>query len=209
MTISPDLLIPPDSELAHLLLQWSETEDTRTWNIANLTNELIEELEGDTVTKKEIYKAVAVRCKGRKPNTIRRIAEVAADFDAETQETYSGLLSFEHFKTSRRLFNEGYTPSIDYALSWSVSGNDYKLGAGRFHTVGDMLNQFLPKDSFENQLQDYWFSHKERLYDLIVIHDNDSERKVMQDGFDKIDAVVSALTRIDSRDTIEIDMEAM
>src|SRR5688572_7795241 len=105
-TINPDNLIPPDGELAHLLAQWSEDTDTRTWNIANVTNELIAELEGGIVNKKDVYRAVATRCKGRKVNTIRRWAEVALDYDAEMQEKYAQLLSFEHFKVSRRLFHD-------------------------------------------------------------------------------------------------------
>lgn len=95
--IHPDDLIPPDSELGQRLLQWSEDMDSRTWHIADVTNELVEELEGSEVTKKEIYRAVAARCRGREPNTIRRLAEVAADFDMDIREQFQEILSFNHF----------------------------------------------------------------------------------------------------------------
>ena len=84
MGYSADQIIPPNSDIAHDLEQWSEDTDSRTWKIANLTNELIEEL-SNVCTKADVYRAVAVRCKGNKPNTIRRMAECAADFDARMQ----------------------------------------------------------------------------------------------------------------------------
>lgn len=192
--ISPDNLIPPDSELAHLLLQWSESTDERTWNIANLTNDLIEELEGGIATRQDVYRAVATRCKGKKPNTIRRWAECAADFSPALQRKYAQLLSFDHFKTSRRLFKDGYSPSVEYALQWCIEGNDDKLGAGRFHTVGEMLNQFLPQEEFGNELQRYWNKTKEKLYDLILIHDNDTERKQLLANWSIMNADIESIT---------------
>jgi hypothetical protein len=194
--VNPDLLIPPDSELAQLLLQWSESTDERTWNIANLTNELIEEIEGETISRSDIYKAVATRCKGKKPNTIRRWAECAADFDQETQEKYAQLLSFDHFKTARRLFKDGHTPYLEYALEWCIEGNDHKLSAGRFHTVGQMLEQFLPADTFEGRLSKAWNAQKERLYDLMLIHDNDGERMTLLTSWQVIDTIVSRLDKV-------------
>ena len=192
--ISPDDLIPPDSELGQQLAQWSEDTDTRTWNIANITNDLIEELEGGIATRQDVYRAVATRCKGKKPNTIRRWAEVAADYSPKLQKKYAQLLSFDHFKTSRRLFSEGYSPTIEYALDWCVSGNDMKLSAGRFHTVGEMLNHFLPQEEFGNELQRYWKKTKDKLYDLILLHDHDIERHKMQELWDKLDDQVANLT---------------
>lgn len=192
MTIKPDELIPPDSELAQLLMQWTEDSDTRTWNVANLTNDLIEELfadNGGIATRQDIYKAVATRCKGKKPNTIRRWAECAADFPPKIQKKYASLLSFDHFKTSRRLFKEGYTPSIDYGLEWCVSGNDMKLSAGKFHTVGEMLNQFLPEETFGNQAQKIWEKVKDKLYDQIVIEDNDTKRAKLMSSWHDMDDV--------------------
>lgn len=193
--ITPDQLIPPDSDLAHLLAQWSEDTDTRTWNIANLTNDLIEELEGGVATKADIYKAVATRCKGREPNTIRRWAEVASDFDRDTQEKYAQLLSFNHFRNARRLYNEGFTPYLNYALEWAVEGNDDKLGAGRFHTAGEMLNHFLPEFRDTNPLQSWWKKHCDKLYDLIVVQDNDIKRRALQESFADMDTVISGLDK--------------
>lgn len=193
MPIAPDNLIPPDSELAQLLLQWSETEDTRTWNIANLTNDLIEELEGGIATETDIYKAVAKRCKGRKWNTIRRIAQVAADFPRDIQDQYASLLSFEHFKVSRRLFNEGVTPHVSYALQWCVEGNDNKLNAGKFHTVGEILHHFLPEETFQKNLKKFWNGVKDKLYDHILMHEHDIERSIMMEGYQDIDSIVSNL----------------
>jgi hypothetical protein len=188
--VSPDNLIPPDSELGLLLAQWSEDGDTRTWNIANLTNELIEELEGEAITKADIYRAVATRCKGREPNTIRRWADIARDFDQDTQLRYAQLLSFNHFKTARRLYQEERTPYLNYALEWCVEGNDDKLSAGRFHTVGQMLEHFLPPESFEDQLRRHWNKQKERLYDLILIHDNDVERARLLQAYTEFEYVL-------------------
>ena len=190
--LNPDDLIPPNSELAHLLLQWSEDTDSRTWKIANLTNELIEELfvgEGGLVTRQDIYKAVAVRCKGKKPNTIRRWAEVAYDFTPDIQERFAELLSFDHFKVSRRLFKEGYTPSIDYALEWAVSGNDDKITAGKFHTVGEVLNHFLPEEEFKDQAQKFWAKNKDRMYDLMILEDNDTKRAHLLSSYADIDSI--------------------
>lgn len=194
--MNPDNIIPPDSELGQRLAQWAEDTDTRTWHIANVTNELIDEIvvEGGEITRSDIYKAVGARCKGQKPNTIRRIADVARDFDLDTQEQYAQLLSFSHFRTARRLYQEGKTPYIEYALEWCVQGNDDKLSAGRFHTVGEMLQHFLPADTFENQLRKYWDKTKEKLYDLILIHDNDIERVEMLAAWNVIDSTVGLLT---------------
>lgn len=193
--INPDSIIPPDSELGQKLAQWAEDNDTRTWNIANVTNELIDEVvfEGSDLGRQDIYRAIAARCKGRKPNTIRRWAEVAADFDRDTQEQYAQLLSFEHFKVARRLFNEGRTPYLNYALEWCVEGNDDKLAAGRFHTAGQLLQHFLPKETFENQLYKYWARIKEKLYDLMLIHDHDVQRKSMIENWVEIDSIVRLL----------------
>lgn len=190
--LNPDDLIPPDSELAQLLLQWSEDTDSRTWKIANLTNELIDELyvgEGGQITRQDIYKAVATRCKGKKPNTIRRWAEVAADFSQEVQEQFAELLSFDHFKVSRRLFKEGYTPSVEYALEWATYGNDDKLSAGKFHTVGDVMNHFLPEEEFGNQAQKYWAKVKDKMYDLIILEDNDTKRAHLMSSWSDIDGI--------------------
>ncbi len=198
MSLSPDNIIPPDSELGQLLAQLAEDTDSRTWKIANICNELIEEVvtdvddqyTGERITKTDIYKAVARRCKGQKTSTIRRWAEVAADFDYDTQNQYAGLLSFNHFKTARRLFAEGHTPYLNYALEWCVEGNDDKISAGRFHTVGEMLQHFLPADTFENQLYKYWQSHKEKLYDLMLIHDHDVQRHHLLECWREIDGVI-------------------
>lgn len=191
--INPDFLIPPDSELGQHLAQWAEDADTRTWKIANVTNELIEEVEGGDVTKTDIYRAVAARCKGREPNTIRRWAEVAKDYDLDTQEQYAQLLSFNHFKVARKLFKEGRTPYLNYALEWCIEGNDYKITAGKFHTVGQMIQHFIPAESFENQLLKYWEKTKERLYDLILIHDHDIQRQTMLQAWGTIDSTLVTL----------------
>lgn len=196
--ISPDMLIPPNSELAHLLLQWSEDTDTRTWNIANVCNDLIAEVEGGEVTKADIYRAVATRCKGKKPNTIRRWAEVAADFDIDIQDQYKELLSFDHFKISRRLFTEGRAPSIDYVLQWCVEGDDDKITAGRFHTVGEAIQHFVPADSFENQLVRHWDKGKEKFYDLILIHDNDVQRQSLMGFWTNIDDIMKRIQSLDT-----------
>lgn len=201
--VSPDNLIPVESELAQLLRQWSEDTDTRTWNIARITNDLIEEVEGGDITRTDIYKAVAARCKGKQVNTIRRWAEVEADFDRDIQDQYKELLSFEHFKVSRRLFKEGKTPSIDYALDWAVSGNDYKLSAGRFHTVGEMLNHFLHDDEFENPLQKRWNKVKDDLYDLFLLVDNDYRREQLLQAWQTIDGTLALLTDSEESTTIK------
>jgi hypothetical protein len=193
--INPDNLIPPDSELAQLLLQWTEDTDTRTWNVANLTNELIAELEGGDVTRTDIYKAVAKRCKGKKPNTIRRWAEVAADFDDEVQAEYKDLLSFDHFKTARRLFKDGLAPSAEYVLQWAVEGNDMKLNAGKFHTVGECLLHFLPGDTFENMLFKTWEKSKEKLYDQFLMVDNDTARVNLIHHWTEIDEQIQRLDK--------------
>lgn len=194
MPIKPDDLIPPDSDLAHLLMQWSESTDERTWSIANLTNELVEELSGGIATKQDIYRAVAARCKGREPNTIRRWAETAADFDKKTQKKYAQLLSFNHFKVARRLHKEGLTPYINYALEWCVEGNDDKLSAGRFHTVGEMLANFLPAEE-GHPLRVYWGKVKEKLYDLMILEDNDIKRAHMTDNWKELDDVIATLDK--------------
>lgn len=205
--MNPDLLIPPDSELAQQLLQWSEDQDTRTWSIANLTNELIWELEGGPVTKKDVYKAVAARCKGKKPNTIRRLAEVAADYSEEIQAKYATLLSFDHFKTSRRLFSEGYTPSIDYALEWCVEGNDDKVTAGKFHTVGQMLNHFVPELRDKKPLTRVWDKAKDKLYDQFLLVDNDTYRTRLLEHWAQMNHIVDALDKIEDEWYTKLDME--
>lgn len=196
MSINPDNLIPPDSELGQRLAQWAEDTDTRTWHIANVTNDLIDEVavDGTGITRQDIYKAVATRCKGQKPNTIRRIAEVARDFDLDTQEQYSQLLSFSHFRVARQLFSEGYTPYLNYALEWCIEGNDDKITAGKFHTVGQMIQHFVPAEAFENQLRKFWGKTKEKLYDLILIHDHDIQRVEMLAAWNVIDSTVGLLT---------------
>lgn len=196
MAITPDELIPADSELAQLLLQWSEDTDTRTWNIANLTNELIEELEGGQVTRMDVYRAVAKRCKGQKPNTIRRWAEVAADYPADLQRQYAELLSFEHFKASRRLYKDGYTPTIAYGLQWCVEGNDEKLNAGKFHTVGELLVNFLPEEKGKSALRRLWEKSRDSLYDGFLLVENDFYRKQLLDNWKEIDFAVAELERI-------------
>ena len=185
-SITPDNLIPADSELGQLLLQLSEDSDSRTWKIANITNDLVVELEGGIVHKKDVYKAVAARCKGRKINTIRRWAEVAADFDEEMQEKYAGLLSFEHFKAARRLYNEGFTPDLEYSLKWCVEGNDDKLAAGKFKTVGQLYKEFLP----EYRTSTLWERVKEGLYDQFLLEDNDTDRERLLDAWKTITFVL-------------------
>jgi hypothetical protein len=197
MAIHPDNLLPPDSEIAQKLMQWSEDMDTRTWHIADVTNDLIEELEGQAITKADIYKAVGARCRGQKPNTIRRLAEVARDYDRDTREQFQEILSFSHFKTARRLFQEGHTPYLSYALEWCVDGNDYKLSAGRFHTVGDMLNQFLPQYRDAHPLQSYWARVKEKLYDLMLLEDNDTKRNHMLENWRELEGTISTLVPLD------------
>jgi hypothetical protein len=198
--ISPDNLIPPDSDIAQMLLQWSEDSDTRVWNIANLTNDLIAELEGGIATRADIYRAVATRCKGQRPNTIRRWAEVAEDFPPKLQKKYSQLLSFQHFKVSRKLFKDGYTPSIDYALDWCVTGNDDKLSAGRFHTVADMLTQFLPQEKDKSPLKRYWDKVKDTMYDQFLMVDNDFYRTKLLEDWISINYVVQEVDRVSKED---------
>lgn len=197
--ISPDKLIPPDSEIAQLLLQWSEDMDARTWHIADVTNELVEELEGQRITKADIYRAVATRCRGQKPNTIRRLAEVARDYDEDTRERYQEILSFSHFKAARRLWQEGLTPYLAYALEWCVEGNDDKISAGRFHTVSELYANFLPSIRDEHPLRLYWNRVKEKLYDLIVVEDNDTKRAFMLDNWREMDGVISTLVPLDKK----------
>lgn len=195
MSISPDNLIPMDSELGQLLLQLTEDTDSRTWKVANICNDLVAELEGGDVTRADIYRAVATRCKGKKPNTIRRWAECAADFGFDIQEKYKELLSFDHFKTSRKLFKEGYSPSVDYALQWCVEGDDDKITAGRFHTVGEMIQHFIPADEFENKLQKIWGKVKEGLYDQFLLVENDYYRGRLTEAYSQIDYAVTALDK--------------
>ena len=187
--VSPDNLIPPDSELAHMLGQWSEDTDSRTWRIANVTNELIEEV-GMTISRADIYRAVAVRCKGNKVNTIRRWAECAADYSQEMQEKYAELLSFNHFKTARRLLADKYIPSLEYALEWCVTGNDDKLTAGKFHTVNEMIFHFVPQEEVSYTVQ-AWRKSKERLYDAFVIVDNDTDRQELLAAWHIIDSIIN------------------
>lgn len=195
--IRPDDLIPPDSDLAHLLAQWSEDTDTRTWNIANVTNELIEELEGGVATRMDVYRAVAARCKGKKVDTIRRWAEVAADFPKNVQKKYASLLSFEHFKAARRLYKDGFTPSLEYALAWCVEGNDDKTSAGRFHTVSEMLAQFLPPDVYGSPLERAWGRSREKLYDAFLLVDNDTRRNRLLELWGEIDHIVTESKTLD------------
>jgi hypothetical protein len=185
-SINPDNLIPADSELGQLLLQLSEDSDSRTWRIANITNDLVTELEGGIVHKKDVYKAVAARCKGSAVNTIRRWAEVAADFDVDLQEKYAGLLSFGHFRAARRLYNEGFTPDLEYALKWCVEGNDDKLAAGKFKTVGQLYVEFMP----EYRTTTLWERMKEQLYDQFLVEDNDTDRERLLDAWGVITSVL-------------------
>ena len=184
--MNPDLLIPPDSELGQRLLQLSDDEDNKIWEIANIVNDLVLELEGGVVHKKDVYKAVAARCKGRKVNTIRRWAEVAADFDEEMQEKYAGLLSFEHFKAARRLYNEGFTPDLEYPLKWCVEGNDDKLAAGKFKTVGQLYVEFMP----EYRSSTLWERVREGLYEQFLLEDNDTDRERLLDAWKTISFVL-------------------
>lgn len=197
MKIHPDQLIPPDSDLAQMLMQWSEDTDTRTWSIANLTNNLIAELEKGPVTKMDVYRAVAARCKGQKPNTIRRWAECAADFPIQLQKRYAQLLSFQHFKVARRLYQEGITPTIDYALDWCVTGDDDKITAGRFHTVGEMLQNFLPEEKGKTPLMRTWDKIKDSLYDQFLIVDHDNFREQLLQNWKEVDYIVKELNRLD------------
>lgn len=193
-SIQPDNLIPPDSELGQLLLQLSEDSDSITWKIANICNDLVVELEGGVVKKSDIYRAVATRCKGRKVNTIRRWAEVAADFPAKIQDKYAGLLSFEHFKAARRLYKEKLTPSLEYALKWCVEGNDEKLNAGKFKTVGQLYAEFVP----EYRTTSTWERVRERLYDEFLIEDNDIDRQSLLTAWSIID------TTLDKKKEVEV-----
>lgn len=187
--ITPDNLIPLDSELGQLLLQLSGDTDDRVWKIANITNDLIDELEGGIVTKGQVYKAVARRCKGRKVNTVRRWAELARDYGSVIQAKYAELLSFEHFKVSRRLFCEGYTPSLEYGLQWCVEGNDYKLNAGKFHTVGEMLNHFVPEYRRAG-VNNLWGRVKENLYDKFLLIDHDNDRQRLLEAWNTIEFIL-------------------
>lgn len=184
--VSPDELIPPLSELALMLEQWAGDTDDRVWNIANVTNELIEELEGGIVTRKEIYRAVAHKCKGRKVNTIRRWAEVAADFPKDTQDRYKDLVSFEHFKASRRLFNMGLTPSVDYGLQWCLESSD---NTGKPKTVGELINHFVPEFR-ENGLLGLWHRVKDDLYDNFLMVDNDTDRARLVEAWKVIEYIL-------------------
>lgn len=201
--ISPDYLIPPDSDLAQMLLQWSEDNDSRVWQIANTTNELIIELEGGMVTKQDVYRAVAARCKGQKPNTIRRWAEVAADYPPELQGKYSQLLSFQHFKTSRRLYQEGLTPSLEYGLQWCVEGNDDKLQAGKFHTVGELLANFLPSEKDKTPLKRRWDAVRDSLYDLFLLVDNDFYRQQLLDNWKELDYIIKEVDRLSREEVLD------
>lgn len=200
MSIAPDQLIPPDSELAQLFMQWSEDTDSRTWNIANTTNDLIAELEGGQVTRMDVYRAVAARCKGQKPNTIRRWAECAADYSLDVQRKYAELLSFQHFKTARRLYKDGYTPTLEYALDWCVTGDDDKLTAGRFHTVGEMLINFLPEEKSKSPLQRAWDRAKDDLYDQFLMVDHDNFREQLLQNWKELDYIVKELSKIEVLD---------
>lgn len=188
MAIQPDLLIPPDSELGQLLLQLSDDTDDKTWQIANLTNEIVEELEGGIVTKSEIYRAISARCKGRKPNTIRRWAEVAKDYPRKIQKKYMNLLSFDHFKVSRRLFMDGYTPSLEYGLEWCLKSNDHKLNAGKFRTVGELLYHFLPPREMNPRV--IWRRVSQSLYDHFLLIDNDTDRNRLLEAWKEIEYVL-------------------
>lgn len=177
---SADQIIPPLSQLALDLEQWSEDTDSRTWKIANVTNELISELEV-AVTKADVYRAVAVRCKGNKVNTIRRWAECAADFDAEMQAKYASILSFNHFKTARKLLADGLVPDLEYPLAWCLQSLDDTVQAGRPRTVNELLANFLPQEVGDPAIV-YWGKHKEKLEDNALMWDNDVERKALQEA---------------------------
>lgn len=187
--VKPDYLIPPDSELGQLLSHLMDSTDDAIWKVARITNDLIEELAGGEVTRTDIYKAVARRSKGRKPRTIRSWADVAADVPVKVEKKYANLLSFDHFKTARRLVKNGYAPSIEFVLQWCTEGNDNKIYAGTFHTVGEMLNQFLPEDTFGNSAERYWLSVREKLVDNALLIDNDTERALAQKAIDDLDLV--------------------
>jgi len=188
-TVKPENIIPLDSELGQLLLQLSDDGDDIVWKIANITNELIEELEGGIVTRKTIYQAVARCCKGKKFNTIRKWAEVASDFDIDVQEKYKHLLSFEHFRVARQLHVAKLTPTLEYGLKWCVEGNDQKLNAGKFHTVGEMLNHFMPEYR-ETGAVVSWSRVKEDLYDKFLLVDNDTDRERLLEAWKTIDYVL-------------------
>lgn len=201
--INPDLIIPPDSELGQRLEQLSGDSDDKVWEIARIGADLVEELEGGIVTRRELYRAMARRCRGRKVNTIRRWVELAMDYPLDIQKRYQDLLSFEHFKVSRRLFKDGRTPSIDYALQWAVEGNDDKITAGKFHTVGEMINHFLPIEAFAFTLPKRWNKVKEDLYDLFLMVDNDTKRGELLRSWQTIDSTVAGLT--ESQNAVQLE----
>lgn len=185
---SADQIIPPNSDLAHDLLQWSEDIDNRVWNIANVTNELIEELK-NVCPKVDVYRAMAVRCKGVKVNTVRRWAECAADFSPELQEKYS-VLSFNHFKTARSLLASGLVPDLEYPLAWCLQSLDDTVQAGRPRTVNELLANFLPEEEFHlSDALKHWKSVREKLLDFAVMWDNDTERKALQTALNILDTI--------------------
>lgn len=186
---SADQIIPPNSDLAHNLLQWSDEIDSGTWNIANTTNELIDELKA-VVTKTEVYRIVAIRCKGKKVNTIRRWAECAADFSEEVQAKYASVLSFNHFKAARRLLAEGLVPYLEYPLEWCLVSLDDTVYAGRPRTVSELLLHFLPEEETNSYTAvKYWNSVRERIIDHVVMWDNDTEREELKEAIETLDKV--------------------
>lgn len=184
---SADQIIPPNSDLAHDLEQWSEDQDTRTWRIANVTNDLIDEL-SQVVTKADVYRAVSVRCKGNKVNTVRRWAECAADFDGAMQAKYAQILSFNHFKTARKLLKDGLVPSLEYPLEWCISSLDDTIQAGRPRTVNELLANFLPQEEGDPAVI-YWGKIVEKLEDNALMWDNDTERHQLQEALATISKI--------------------
>jgi S-adenosylmethionine:diacylglycerol 3-amino-3-carboxypropyl transferase len=98
------------------------------------------------------------------------------------------------------LFKDGYTPSIDYALDWCVTGNDDKLSAGRFHTVADMLTQFLPQEKDKSPLKRYWDKVKDTMYDQFLMVDNDFYRTKLLEDWISINYVVQEVDRVSKED---------
>jgi hypothetical protein len=99
-------------------------------------------------------------------------------------------LSFDHFKTARRLYKDGFTPYVNYALEWCVEGNDDKLAAGRFHTVGDMMHQFIPELRDANPLELMWSKVKERMYDQFLLIENDTYREELLELWRETDLTI-------------------
>jgi hypothetical protein len=68
-----------------------------------------------------------------------------------------------------------------------------KLGAGRFHTVGEVLNHFIPEFRDADPLKLYWDKAKEKLYDLFVVVDNDHYRQELLDWHREIDLTIQKI----------------